>query len=108
MKLEVFSVYDSKAQAYLPPFFLPKPAMAIRIFTECVNSPEHQFGKHPADYTLFHVGSFDDTDGDIISIDPQKNLGNGLHLLTPNSEQELEHAFPNNVKRISAGGTTNE
>lgn len=105
MKLEIFSVYDSKAQAYLPPFFLPKEAMAIRIFAECCNSPEHQFGKHPADYTLFHIGSFDDWDGDILAIQPQKNLGNGLHLVKPRQDETQLELLPENVKRISAGGT---
>ena len=57
MKHNIFSVYDEKAQAFLPPFFLPEVGMATRIFGDCVNSDEHQFGKHPTDYTLFHLGS---------------------------------------------------
>ena len=60
MKLKVFSVYDSKAEAYLPPFFLPQSAMAIRTFSDCANSMDHQFGRHPEDYTLFLLGEWDD------------------------------------------------
>ncbi len=61
MKHEMFSVFDVKAQAYLPPFVLPSEGMAVRIFGDCVNSSDHQFGKHPGDYTLFRIGSFDDS-----------------------------------------------
>ena len=55
----IFSIYDSKAVSHLPPFFLPTKAMALRTFTECANNPEHQFGRHPEDYTLYEHGTFD-------------------------------------------------
>lgn len=56
---QVYSVFDVKAGAFLTPFFLPSDGMAIRIFSDCVRDPNHQFGKHPEDYTLFRVGNFD-------------------------------------------------
>lgn len=59
MQLHIFSVFDEKAEAYITPFFLPTIAMALRTFTDCAIDPEHQFGRHPADYTLYHVGTFD-------------------------------------------------
>lgn len=60
MKTMLFSVYDSKTSAYMAPFFmLTKPA-AIRAITDAVNSPDHAFYKHAADYSLFFLGSFDD------------------------------------------------
>lgn len=61
MKHKVFSIFDVKAQAYLPPFYMPETAMAIRVFSDCVNSGDHQFGKHPGDYTLFEMGVWDDS-----------------------------------------------
>ena len=63
MKYGMFSIYDEKAQAYLPPFILPETGMAIRTFGDCINSQEHQFGKHPADYTLYQIAEFDDDTG---------------------------------------------
>lgn len=63
MLLKVFTVYDVKAKAYLPPFFLPEMGMATRAFGDCVQDAKHMFGKHPADYTLFCVGTFDDATG---------------------------------------------
>lgn len=38
MILLIFAIYDSKAKAYLTPFFLPKYEMAVRTFKDCVNS----------------------------------------------------------------------
>lgn len=67
MELQIFSVYDAKAEAYLTPFFLHNEKLAIRVFTDCVNDPEHPWGKHPEDYILFHIGCFKDTHAEIIS-----------------------------------------
>lgn len=63
MEQKVFSVYDEKAEAFLPPFFLPTIGIAARAMTDCVNDPGHQFAKHPSDYTLFLLAEFDDSTG---------------------------------------------
>lgn len=57
---EIFSIYDSKSEAYLQPFFIQNKATAVRAISNCVNDPDHAFSKHPSDYHLFHLGSFDD------------------------------------------------
>jgi len=62
-KQVVFVIYDDKAKAYLPPFFLPEMGMGIRTFGDCVNQAGHPFFMHPADYTLFAAGTFDDRSG---------------------------------------------
>ena len=61
MIFKIFSVYDYKAQTYTAPFFDHSEARAIRSFADCAQDPEHQFGKHPEDYTLFNLSEFDDT-----------------------------------------------
>lgn len=75
MKLEIFSVYDTKAHAYLPPFFLHNIEMAKRTFQNCANSTEHTFGTNPEDYCLFHLGSFDDNTGKIKTLSTPQSLG---------------------------------
>lgn len=75
MKSKVFSVYDSKAEAYLPPFMMPTKGMALRAMEECASSPDHQFCKHAADYTLFELGEFDDSKGTYSQSTNHVNLG---------------------------------
>ena len=89
MKYGRFSIYDEKAQAYLPPFILPDTGMAIRTFGACVNSQEHQFGKHPADYTLYQIAEFDDDTG--IPTPDKKTIHNGLELKKPDIEKVLNY-----------------
>lgn len=57
----VFTIYDSKSEAYLQPFFMLTDGQARRAIEDCVNDPGHQFGRHPEDYTLFFLGTWDDS-----------------------------------------------
>lgn len=75
MKLQIFAVYDSKAKAYLPPFFLPEIGQATRVFQNASDDPNHAFGANPADYCLFHIGSFDDSTAAIKAKTPPESLG---------------------------------
>lgn len=60
---KVFSVYDEKSEAYLPPFYLDTVGQAIRAITDCCNDSNHQFYRHTSDYTLFLLAEYDDRTG---------------------------------------------
>lgn len=75
MLLKIFTVYDSKTEAYLPPFFLRSTGEACRSFEEACNDPNHPFYKHSPDYTLFELGVFDDNACTIDSYTALKSLG---------------------------------
>lgn len=75
MKLSIFSVYDSKANAFIPPFVLPNEAMAKRVFADCANDPNHNFCKWSNDFNLFMIGEFDDISGTIEATVKPVNLG---------------------------------
>ena len=77
---KIFTVYDEKAEAYLPPFFLNTNGEAIRAITDCVNDLNHQFGKHPSDYTLFSLGTYDPQSGTFEN--EKAPLGNLLEFKT--------------------------
>lgn len=71
MKQNIYAVYDHKAAAFLPPFFMPTNGMAIRAFSDCVNDDNHQWNKHPGDYALFRIGEFDDVNGQVEGTGPE-------------------------------------
>lgn len=64
----IFSVKDSKAAAFAPPFFLARMELALRGFRDAVANPEHQMFKHPEDYALYCLGEFDDATGKVGSV----------------------------------------
>ena len=78
MKLNVYSIFDSAAKAYTNPFFMHNDGLAIRAFSDNVNSEqENNISKHPDQFTLFRIGEFDDASGEI-KTDIVKSLGTGL------------------------------
>lgn len=79
MITKIFTVFDSKAEVYLVPFFYNTRGEAIRSFKDTVNDRSHPMGRHPADFTLFEIGHYDNETG-ICEAIPAFNLGNGVEL----------------------------
>ncbi len=75
---QVYTIYDSKVDAHLPPFYAQTDAAAVRMFTECATDPEHAFGKFGADYTLFHLGTYCDLTATFKLTNAHNNLGTAL------------------------------
>ena len=67
--------------------------MALRVFSDCINDQGHQFGKNPADYTLFHIGEFDDNKGKVAAEKLNISLANGLELIDPEKNQNQQELF---------------
>lgn len=59
MQIQAFAVFDEKASCYDKPFFMPTWAMAKRMFGDAVNQVDTAVSKHPADYKLYGLGTFD-------------------------------------------------
>ncbi len=77
MQLKMFVIYDSKANAYMQPWFLTTEQLAVRAFSDLANDPESNLNRHPDDYTLFTIGTFNDQTAKINWVEP-KTLGNAL------------------------------
>lgn len=76
--MEIFSVYDSKAEAFLTPFFAPTSGVAVRMFESAANDRSHDMHKYGGDYTLFKIGTFDPTSGEVTADKVHANLGLAL------------------------------
>lgn len=75
MKIEVFAVFDGKARCYGQPFFFQNEQVAVRAWRETVNDATTTFYKHPQDFSLFKLGSYDDLSGSFESLTEPQNLG---------------------------------
>lgn len=63
MRLLGFSLYDEKALNFSPPFFVAAEGVALRAVADLGNDLNTTVGRHPRDYVLYSVGSFDDARG---------------------------------------------
>ena len=60
MKLKMYSIFDQATSAYMRPFFMQADGQAIRFFMDVANDKESDIGKHPEDYSLCRIATFDD------------------------------------------------
>lgn len=79
---KVFAVRDGKAEAFLQPFYSVNAGSATRAFDDTINASDgNQLAKHPADYVLYELASFDDNSGKFINCEPAKLLGSGVDFV---------------------------
>lgn len=69
MKLNVYSIFDEKAQAYLRPLYANQHAEAIRSFHGAVLE-DKGFSKFPEDFRLYFLAVWD-TDSGKFKSEPQ-------------------------------------
>ncbi len=81
MLWKMFTVYDSKAEVYLPPFCFKAKGEALRAFTGSANQPDHPVANHPGDYTLFEIGAYDDSTGFSAPLEHHINLGKAIEFI---------------------------
>lgn len=75
MILKVFAIFDSKAGAFLQPFFSINVATACRDFSHAVQQEGHNFNRHSGDYELFLLGEWDQYEGVIKMYETKQSLG---------------------------------
>ena len=81
MKLYVVPLRDQKLDAFSQPWFSPATGAAIRAFGDHVNEPGSPAFKHPEDYELFLLGTFDDQTGKFDQAGPPTQLAIGSSLV---------------------------
>lgn len=62
----MMSAYDEKAQVYLPPFCCKTEGEGRRMFGDAVQEPGSVLSRHPSDFSLYIVGSFNDSSGAVV------------------------------------------
>lgn len=95
MIYEIMTVHDSAALAYLPPLHYQTIGVALRAFKDAANDPSHAFHTHPKDYTLFHLGTFDDQNSTFDLKTPSIALARAIDLIeNPMSAQPTLFSEP--------------
>lgn len=100
MKLNIYSIFDDTAKAYMQPFFLHNHSLAVRAFTDQVNSENNNspLALHPEQFTLYHVGEFDDQTGNL-ELREHQSLGKGISY---KKASESEKSTEQIIKELKA------
>ena len=81
MKLNAYTIYDVASGVYMRPFFSQADGQAVRGFKDIATDAEHEVGKHPEDYTLYRIGTYNDTKGELKGEELEK-LATGLEMVS--------------------------
>lgn len=63
MKTQLYYTYDSKAEVFKHPNFYGNRGDAIRAFSEACSDSKTEIGAYVEDFSLFHIGELDDSNG---------------------------------------------
>lgn len=75
MLVKAFSILDTKSDTFAPPFFFSTTGQAVRAFKDLANDDRSAVNRHPGDYRLFCIGTFDDSIGRLLPLDQVEPLG---------------------------------
>ncbi|UOF78993.1 DNA binding protein vP5 [Microviridae sp.] len=83
----VVSVKDRAADVFNRPFFVPHRNVAVRDFTDEVNrsAADNPLNKHPDDFDLYILGTFDDNNGEFYMEDVPTVLVRAKDVLISNA-----------------------
>lgn len=79
---KMFAVRDTKAVAFLQPFFSSANGAALRALSDSVTEGKSPIAAHPEDYILYEIGTFDDVSGEIEGLAPIKLLASASDFVT--------------------------
>lgn len=90
MQINFYSIFDSAAKAFTQPFQMHNDTLAKRAFADNVNSTdENNISKHPEQFSLYHIGIFDDQTGIIDALYEPLYLCSAKSLQLPTAPDEV-------------------
>jgi hypothetical protein len=81
MKLNAYSLFDNKALQYHAPFFSSTDGAAVRSLSDLVSEPNTGPGRHPSDYVLYFIGTYDDSNGQLWPEQPLRHVMDAIALV---------------------------
>lgn len=82
MLTNAYSLFDNKALVFHTPWFQPTHGAATRMVSDLVNDMQTQVGRHPGDYVLYQIGTYDDSKGQLIPLSPLVHVVDAIALVS--------------------------
>lgn len=83
MILEIYAIHDRVGAFFSAPFFLQNVGLARRTLADIVTDMNTQIARHPHDYSLYHLGSFENESGIFAPLSPPVFICTAASLLPP-------------------------
>ena len=83
MILNAYTLHDAKALVYNQPFFAANHPVAIRMVSDIASDTNTSIGRHPRDYTLYRIGTYDDQTGFFQPLEIREHVCDVITLVQP-------------------------
>lgn len=78
---QICAIRDAKAEYWMEPLYFQAVGQALRAFEDAINKDGTELNAHPEDYTMFHLGTFDETTGEITTLEQPYQLEVGVNVV---------------------------
>ena len=90
MLMKIFGIYDTGVSTWKPPMFCRSKGEILRWWAEIVNNRETEIAKHPMDFVLFELGSWDDEHSKFTLYAAPVSLGTAIEFVKKTEEEAQE------------------
>lgn len=101
MILECYSVYDRAAMQYGHPVYMVNDSAAMRSFIDAFDNPNGLLARHPDDFELRHIASFNDETGHFKPLEISRTIMTGGEVM----RMRLSHSESLSEDEQKVGGT---
>lgn len=77
----LYVVHDKAANSFTKPIAVPTERDAIAGFKAVAAQPDHNFNKFPADFTLFEIGQYNESNGELRTYSEKKLIINAASFI---------------------------
>lgn len=82
MELKIFSIRDQKSEVFNTPWYKTTHGEAERDFRSAVNDEKTFLYKHPEDFDLYFLGTYDDNTGKFQTLPTPEHVIKAIHCIT--------------------------
>lgn len=82
---KVFSIFDTKGEAFCLPFYKQTKGLAIRDFTDAIKDPQSPYSKYPSEFIMYEIGEYDDSSGSLLNYEVNVLVGHGSDFINVGS-----------------------
>lgn len=83
MNLRMYSIRDSKAAIFHPPFFNQTHGEAERNFAQLAADPKSTIAQFPEDFDLYYLGIYDNNTGKMETLDSPEHMIKAINTQKP-------------------------
>lgn len=104
MITRAYTIFDVKAMAYSPPFFQLTDGLAQRLLQDLVHDQTTSMARHPSDFVLYFVGTFDDQSGILAPVQPIQHVVDAAQLVSTEGSMQNFHPMMRDQPRKETNG----